>query len=138
MFYPLDSQVVCAINHFDNLHFNTMSHREVSMEIAGAFLSRSLVVRPPFSTPVDSLGAKRPRMTSSDSPVNDDSVGDACVLSRMDKLEKSGKAKQGRCAYCRDYKTTWSCLKHNLMICHGGSCERKHMEGVAPPKRGRE
>ena len=138
MFYPLDSQVVCAINHFDNLHFNTMSHREVSLEIAGAFLNRSLVVRPPFSTPEYSLGAKHPRITLSDSPENDDSVDDACVLTRMKKLPGSGKSRQGRCAYCRDYKTTWTCLKHNLMICQGGGCEPKHMQGLPPVKRERE
>ena len=127
--------MICAIKHFDNLHFNNMSHRAVSMEIAGAFLGRSQVARPQFSSPVDSLGVKHPRITLSESPENDDSVEDACVLTRMCKLPKSGKSRQGRCAYCRDYKTTWICVKHNLMICQGGSCERKHMQGLPPVKR---
>ncbi len=110
----------------------------LNMEVAGTFLSSILLGRQAFSTPGESYGAKRARNTLSESPVCADYVGDACVLTLDSKLPSSGKAKQGRCAYCRDYKTTWRCLKHDLMICQGGSCERKHMEGVPPVKRGRE
>ena len=105
------------------------------MEVAGTFLSSILLGRQAFSTPGESYGAKRARNTLSELPVCADYVGDACVLTRNFKLPSSGKAKQGRCAYCRDYKTTWRCLKHDLMICQGGSCERKHMQGLPPVKR---